>query len=167
MGEKIWTTTTSVFSPCRKWRYQLARTWDTDLSECLFIGLNPSTADEQKDDPTVRRCVRFARDWGYGGLIMTNIFGYRATNPTEMKVQEDPVGPDNDIWLVRSVLRAGRVICAWGNHGEYAHRGQIVHNMLKKYFLECLGITRSGEPKHPLYLPKTTPIRRYYGKSVY
>lgn len=122
----------------------------------MFIGLNPSTATEVEDDPTVRRCLNYARAWGYGGLLMTNIFAFRATDPRVMKAHPDPVGPDNDFWLQESARQAGIVVVAWGNHGAFQQRGEIVEDLLGLQGIElcCLKVTKTREPMHPLYLPK-------------
>ena len=90
----------TIFSPCRRYRYTLWRAWDMfNPGYVMFIGLNPSTADEVQDDPTIRRCIGYAKEWGYGAFCMTNIFAFRATDPRVMKAQADPVGPENDKWL--------------------------------------------------------------------
>ncbi|MCL5098512.1 MAG: DUF1643 domain-containing protein [Candidatus Omnitrophica bacterium] len=146
----------AVFSPCRQWRYELWRRWGSD-PYCMFIGLNPSTADEVNDDPTVRRCIRFARQWGYGALCMTNIFAWRATDPADMKAVPDPVGPGNDAALKRGAAGAGIVIAAWGNHGSHLGRDKEVLAMLSN--LHCLKHTKTGAPGHPLYLRATTTPR--------
>lgn len=116
----------------------------------MFIGLNPSTADEVNNDPTVRRCIGYARDWGYDALCMTNIFAYRATDPQVMKSMADPIGPDNDRALRKMSRSAGIVIAAWGTHGAFAGRHQAVLKMLPN--LHCLRLTKDGFPAHPLYL---------------
>lgn len=155
----------TIFSPCRKYRYTLWREWDSKLPYVQFIGLNPSTADETKDDPTVRRCINYAKSWGYGALCMTNIFAFRATDPKVMKKQENPVGLDNDSHLLKCGARAGLIICAWGNHGSFINRDLTVTNFLNSNFLDmhCLGVSQSGQPKHPLYLKKDLkPIRYTY-----
>ncbi len=139
------------FSPDRLYRYGLHRIWDKTKSPAMFIGLNPSTADARLNDPTVRRCVRFAKDLGYGGLIMTNAFAFRATSPKALRSINDPVGPDNDSWLQKLSHRAGIVIAAWGNHGALNGRGQHIRQLLQN--LHHFGLTGGGEPKHPLYLP--------------
>jgi len=113
------TISSAEFSPDRVHRYELWRTWDKSKGIAMFIGLNPSTADEIKNDPTVTRCINYAKKWGYGGMIMSNIFAYRATDPKIMKGATDPVGPDNDEWLVKSSKEAGLIVAAWGNHGEF------------------------------------------------
>lgn len=86
-------------SACGAYRYALRRTWDPARPAALFVGLNPSTADAERDDPTTRRCVRFARDWGFGGLLVGNLFAYRATRPRDLRAAAEPVGPENDWWL--------------------------------------------------------------------
>jgi hypothetical protein len=119
----------------------------------MFVGLNPSTADETTDDPTVRRCIAFARDWGYGALCMTNLFAFRATRPEDLKSAAGPVGLENDHFLLRHAARAGIVVAAWGNHGAHLGRGAQVRALLPH--LHCLRRTGTGHPAHPLYLPKT------------
>jgi hypothetical protein len=140
----------AAFSPCRTYRYALWREWN-DGPTVTFIGLNPSTADETKDDPTIRRCVGFAKSWGFGGLIMANLFALRATDPTEMLRHPEPVGPDNDAWLRGLAGRSGKVIAAWGVHGTHRKRDKAVLQMLGDK-LHALALTKAGLPKHPLYL---------------
>lgn len=123
----------------------------------MFVGLNPSTADAEQDDPTIRRCIGFAKEWGYGELLMGNLFAFRATNPAIMAAADDPIGPDNDMWLNELAEEASLVIAAWGAHPIAASRAQQVVETLDD--VKCLGVTKGGHPRHPLYLPKTaTPI---------
>ena len=144
-------------SDCRKYRYALWRTWDSEMPYAMFIGLNPSTADETEDDPTIRRCINYAKDWGYGGLCMVNLFGFRATDPNDMKKASDPIGPDNDTWLNTLAKNAGVIIGAWGNHGSYLNRSSEIIKIIPN--IKCLKQNTSGEPAHPLYQKKTaTPI---------
>ena len=126
----------------------------------MFVGLNPSTADETIDDPTIRRCRGFAKDWGYGSLCMTNLFAFRATEPSEMKRVGQPVGEDNDLTLRKLAAGAGIVIAAWGVHGVYRSRNRIVKRLIPKLY--CLGKTKDGHPKHPLYLPKNSTPEPYF-----
>ena len=157
-----------VFSPCRSYRYVWQYHWLTYYREfvlmekpryAMFIGLNPSTADETKPDPTVRRCIRFAKDWGYDGLIMTNLFAWRATLPRDMKAEDEPVGGENDEWLLRLAQQAGVVVAAWGTHGTHLRRDGNVRALLAGK-LHYLRLTKDGLPSHPLYLPANlTPIR--------
>jgi hypothetical protein len=143
--------TDAKFSKDRIYRYALWRIWDDNLPKAMFIGLNPSTADETKDDPTVRRCRGFAKSWRFGGLIMANIFAYRATEPEIMKSTGDPIGPENDEWLLKLTQEATLVIGAWGNHGEFRGRGKAVLALIPH--LHCLKMNKAGHPAHPLYLP--------------
>ena len=143
------------FSPCRIYRYTLWRFWNRTLPFAMFIGLIPSTADETGNDPIVRRCIRFARDWGYGGLLMTNAFGIRATDPKVMLAHNEPNGEGNDDWLRRVSEQAGVVVAAWGNHGAHRGRSREIRAMLG-VDIHQLGVTKSGEPKHPLYLRSDT-----------
>ena len=148
----------AVFSKDRIYRYALWRTWDENLPKALFIGLNPSTADEIQDDPTIRRCIRYSRDWGYGGYIMGNIFGYRSTNPLVLKQIKDPIGDKNNYWLKKLHKEASITIAAWGNHGNLLNRGNEVVDLIDS--LHCLRLTKEGNPWHPLYLPaKLEPIK--------
>jgi len=145
------------FSPCRKYRYTLWQWWDRSKGFVQWIALNPSTADDIRDDNTVRRCINFSRGWGYGGFCMTNIFAFRATDPRKMKAQEDPVGPDNDKWLLSVYKDAGLIVTGWGTHGSFLDRDEQVLELLGQ--IQCLGVNLDGSPKHPLYLrADTEPI---------
>lgn len=115
----------------------------------MFVGLNPSTADENTDDPTLRRCMNFARSWGYGGVCMANLFAFRATQPKDMKVATDPIGAQNNRWLKSLAKESGLVVAAWGNDGSFMNRSDQVINMLTD--LHCFKLNKSGEPAHPLY----------------
>ena len=112
----------ALFSECRTYRYNLWRIWDESLDSILFIGLNPSKADESYNDPTINRCINFAKKWGYGGLCMANLFAYRATQPRIMMLADDPIGPENDQILFDLVSKAKIVVAAWGNHGSFMGR---------------------------------------------
>jgi len=149
----------TAFSPCRTYRYTLWREWESLFGSgyVMFIGLNPSTADEIVDNPTVRRCIGYARDWGYAGLCMTNLFAFRATSFKDMMAAEDPIGPDNDRFLIEIAKDAGIIVAAWGVNGGHLGRDKVVRNMLPRLF--CLGLTKQGFPAQPLYLPKgLTPV---------
>lgn len=148
------------FSEDRVYRYALWRIWDEEKAHIMFIGLNPSTADEQNDDPTIRRCIGFARGWGYGGIYMLNLFAYRATNPKEMKEAADPVGPENDHFLEMYAESTGKIVAVWGSPGAYKGRGYDVNQMLAALEINvwCFGMTKNDEPRHPLYLPKSTEL---------
>jgi hypothetical protein len=142
----------AVLSPCQRYRYALGRTWDLDATPVLFVGLNPSTADADNDDPTIRRCIRFARDWGHGGVLMGNLFAFRATNPQDMLRALDPVGERNDYWLRHMASLAGLVVAAWGAHGQHRDRAQAVVGSGVLGSFTVLGLTKAGHPRHPLYM---------------
>lgn len=164
----------ATFSKCDNYRYRLWRYWDEDPNKMVacFIGLNPSTADEQQLDPTLRRLKSFAMQWGCRGFEMLNLFAYRATDPKDMMRQEDPIGCGNDRAIITTAERCSFVVCCWGVGGSHKLRSARVlwalKNRLGKRRLHCFGITKKyrssldptrevGQPKHPLYLP---------GKSV-
>lgn len=140
---------TAKLSECRKYRFALWRTWDDSKPYVMFVGLNPSTADETTDDPTLTRCINYAKSWGFGGVCMANIFAYRATEPNDMKAATDPIGSENNDWLKKLSNEAGMVVAAWGNDGSYLGRSQQVKDLLPN--LHCLKLNKSGEPAHPLY----------------
>jgi len=120
----------------------------------LFVGLNPSTADAQTDDPTIRRLARFAQAWGFGGMTVCNLFAFRATDPRVLKLADDPVGPVNNRVLRREAGRAALIVACWGNHGLWRQQSAAALPLLsgRSRPLLCFGLTRVGEPKHPLYL---------------
>ena len=153
------------FSECRTYRYVLWRRWDWQgyANQIMFIGLNPSTADETEDDPTIRRCLRFARDWGYGGLLMMNAFAFRATDPKVMKAAADPVGPGNDEAFGYRRSQVGMIVAAWGENCP-AKREQRVLQVIGQT-IHCLGKTKSGRPKHPLYLRADTKPEVFWTPS--
>jgi hypothetical protein len=142
------------FSRCRRWRYLLWRKW-AEGPVVNFLMLNPSTADEVKLDPSCTRARLYAERWGFGALIVTNLFGWRATDPDDMKAARDPVGTGNDLAIISAAMSSKLVICAWGNHGAYRERSKKVVELLKRkeVSLHALRLNRSGEPAHPLYLP--------------
>jgi hypothetical protein len=152
----------AVFSTCGRYRYVLRRAWNPRRPAVLFVGLNPSTADASSDDPTIRRCVGFARDWNFGQLIMANLFAYRATQPRLLSQVDDPIGPHNDQWLGRLTRQADLIVAAWGVHGNLLDRDAEVLGRLPK--VHCLGLTQRGQPRHPLYLPAGVRPVRFWGQ---
>ena len=155
----------AIFSPDRLLRYWLWRVWDENKRPMVFIGLNPSTADEVVNDPTVERMERRARSYGYGGLIVVNIFAFRATEPEDLKDSAeagiDVIGRDNDMAIVSAMIKAGIIVCGWGTHGGYMDRGRIIKNLLSDSreingIVTHLGLTKNGHPKHPLYISYRT-----------
>lgn len=143
----------AVYSDCETYRYLLTRVWARG-PKALFVMLNPSTATEVQNDPTVERCERRARTLGFGAFRVTNIFAYRATDPKVMRAAADPVGPGNDAAILQSLDWADQVICAWGNHGLHLDRGARVQALLRATGrpLLHLGLTGQNQPKHPLYI---------------
>lgn len=134
------------------YRYALSRVWDAQGRKICFVMLNPSTATEIQNDPTVERCERRARAMGFGAFRVVNIFAYRATDPRDMRKAVDPIGPDNDPAIAAAANWADMILCAWGAHGAYMARGASVAQMLQGKALFHLGLTQAGDPKHPLYI---------------
>lgn len=163
----------TVFSPGREWRYTLERQLQPELGKhqpgglCVFVCLNPSTATESVDDPTVRRCIAYATAWGYTTLQVLNLFAWRATDPAELYRAADPVGPANDGWLTRVGQAADMLVCAWGVHGHYLERGQQVLELLRELGTEpqALHLTADGSPGHPLYLNGNLKPKPYKDKG--
>lgn len=151
----------AILSDCGRYRYVLSRSWDPAKPAVVFVMLNPSTADARFDDPTIRRCVGFARAWGYGKLLVGNLYALRATDPDELAAADDPVGPENAYWL-NWLRRCGDItVAAWGAHKMAAARQAEVMDLLGG--LHALRVTAKGMPGHPLYLPgDLTPTRWTY-----
>ncbi len=145
-----YTSQKARFSRCRQYRYSLERTWRSGSGSVVFIGLNPSTADHKCDDPTIRRCVGFAKNWGYQSMAIVNLFAFRATQPELLKQAPDPVGPRNDFWIQKLVNDADLAVACWGNHGKFLERDSAVQARLPK--LHCISQNSSHQPSHPLYL---------------
>lgn len=143
---------TATISECGLYRYDLTRRWADGGTSCAFIGLNPSTADAEIDDPTIRRCIGFAKQWGHNRLVMLNAYAYRATQPKDMQKAADPVGPLNDEYLLAWLNSCKVAIAAWGVHIEPARQRHIVDLFP---WLSVLRLTKDGFPGHPLYLPKS------------
>ena len=148
---------TAIYSDCERYRYALTRTWDDAGSRVHFVMLNPSTATEVQNDPTVERCERRARALGHGAFRVTNIFAWRDTDPRKMRAASDPVGPENDQTILDAVDWADQTICAWGTHGEHRGRGPLMEHVLRatQSPLFHLGLSKAGHPKHPLYIAYT------------
>ena len=134
------------------YRYTLSRTWDSTKPTVLFIGLNPSIADENIDDPTITRCINFAKDWGYGTLLMANLFAFRSTYPKDIYLIDDPIGKDNDHYLLECVKQSDLIIACWGNNGTYMDREKIIKELVPNLY--CLQKNKNGTPQHPLRLPR-------------
>jgi hypothetical protein len=146
---------TATYSDDEAYRYDLIRVWDPEGSRAAFVMLNPSTATEIVNDPTVERCERRARALGFGAFRVVNIFAYRATDPREMRAHPDPVGnPENDAAIAEAAAWADVTVCAWGTHGAHLGRGPQVERLLRATGgpLAHLGLSKAGHPKHPLYI---------------
>ena len=145
------------------YRYTLLRRWLFGKGRCLFIMLNPSTADAINDDPTIRRCISFSKQWQFRELMVANIFALRATYPADLKAHAAPIGPENNAYIMEAAKRADRIVAAWGVHGSFLGRSAQVIDMLKDKDLLCLGTTKDGQPRHPLmvaYETKLEPVKK-------
>lgn len=145
-----------------EFRYLLWRTWDATRPHLLWVLLNPSTADDQIDDPTLKRCRAFSKMWGYGALEIVNLFAFRATRPRDLQTIPDPIGTENNRYIIDAATRATSIIVAWGERGVYQQRDRAVLTLLHRHAprqLWCLGTAHNGRPRHPLYIPYcTAPI---------
>lgn len=151
------------FSEDRVYRYSLWRLWGehtpTARHRCGFLMLNPSSADEINDDPTIKRCQTFARDMGHSGIYIINLFAYRSSDPKELRKVSDPVSPKNNTVILSTVLHCDRIIAAWGTHGSLLARADKVLDLIAPHCdLYCLGRTKAGHPRHPLYLRRDTAL---------
>ncbi len=148
----------ATFSACGRYRYTLTRRWLLGSGSMLWVLLNPSTATANKDDPTIRRCIRFAQGWGFGGMTLVNLFALRATNPKIMLADDDPIGADNDAVIERAAQTHYMIAAGWGAHGSHMDRAAQVLKLISKHrsIVHCLGLTKAGEPRHPLYIAKDT-----------
>ena len=158
----------AVISACGRYRYLLTRQVGPGPRAATFIMLNPSMADATNDDPTIRRCIGFVRQWGCGRLAVLNLFAFRAIDPADLKRAENPVGPENRDWFERTLIddiASGPVVCGWGVHGQ--HRGQdgVGLGWLRAFGVQplALGVTKDGHPRHPLYLPKAAELAPFPG----
>ena len=164
----------ALISPCKAYRYWLSRDLASELSAsklaeksaALFVMLNPSTANAEIDDPTIRRCRGFAKRWKCNGLIVANLYALRATDPKQLWKSDDPVGKDNDYWLRKLSSQYLDVICGWGDNAK-KDRVETFKLMMDKIGarLWCLGMTRSGAPMHPLYIKSDQPLIKWESSS--
>ena len=164
----------AIISECGKYRYALHRQLGMEnRKSCLFIMLNPSTADGSQDDPTIRRCVGFAKSWGCDRLFVANLFAWRATDPKELRKNGvgggDIFGPENKDWIealcdvvTHRDEERGPIVCAWGPKGRYLRQDEQVKGWLEEtYALQCLGRSKDGSPRHPLFMPKAVQLERF------
>lgn len=160
-------------SPCGKYRYWLSREWGAEKQQprvVCFLMLNPSTADAFQDDPTIRRCIGFARAWGFDRLEVRNLFSLRATNPDELYAAPDPVGGEEADAAILFASMAERVVFAWGTHGTFQNRDKHVIAKVEvarrsREPAMCLGLTKDGHPRHPLYVRADFPPIPFIGKA--
>jgi len=150
----------ATFSPDRRWRYSLRRRWGSG-PRLLLVLLNPSVADDRRDDPTTTFCMNRARDWGFERYEAVNLFAYVATDPRALGAAADPVGAGNDAWIRRAARRADRIVVAWGNHGALRDRAERVLDLLTGETLWCFGRNKNGSPVFPRALPCSVRLRRY------
>ena len=142
-----------VFGPDGKYRYVLSRVWDEELPFVMFIGLNPSTADNENDDPTIRKLITYCKSWGYGGFYITNLFAYVSSDPKVLKSIPNPVGVMNDSYIIGFSEHCKMVVCMWGNKGTLYNRDvYVIHLLIQTKKLYCFETSVHGNPKHPLYL---------------
>lgn len=155
----------AVYSDCLQYRYALTRVWDRNGGKVLFVMLNPSTATEVQNDPTVERCERRARALGFGAFRVCNIFAWRETDPAKMRRAADPVGPGNDDAIREASAWADRIVCAWGVHGAHLDRGPEVERLMRTMgrSLFHLGLTKDGHPRHPLYIAYSAQLQDWPG----
>lgn len=158
---------TAIISPCQTYRYSLTREWEASGPRVLWVMLNPSVADALIDDPTIRRCINFSMRWewrgfGFGSLEVANLFAYRATDPKDMAAAKargvDIVGPENDKHIADAASRASLVIAAWGADKLAPLRSVLIRKLVAPHELRCLGKSKGGAPKHPLYLPSNSEL---------
>ena len=155
----------AIYSPCERYRYCLTRTWDPEGRRVAFVMLNPSTATEVQNDPTVERCERRARALGFGAFRVVNIFAWRDTDPRAMRAATDPVGSRNDSAITEAINWADTVVAAWGAHGAHLARGAAVETLLRASgaMVHHLGLTQAGHPKHPLYIAYSEVPQLWFG----
>lgn len=150
----------AVFSEDRRYRYVLWRTWNTAQSRCMFICLNPSTADERENDKTTKRVINFSTSFGYGGVVLVNLFAVCTKSPKIMLNHPKPIGEDNDKWIQKYANELPAIFCGWGTKGGHQCRDQDVLRVLPAEKLWCLAITKDGYPGHPLYIKGSNSPRR-------
>ena len=172
---KKYTSISAVLSEDLRYRYTLVREWDPAKLKVTFLMVNPSTADHQIDDATIRKCVGFADAWGYGGIIVVNLFALRSREPKALLTADDPIGPDNDAHLLERVSAPGPFVVAWGCDDTLKRRKLLMDRRdsvlarlqeVRPGEILCLGTTMGGAPKHPLMLAYTTPLVPYHIPTV-
>lgn len=153
----------AIIDDSEEYRYSLWRVWNDKLPRVTFIMLNPSTADSREDDPTLRRCIKFAMDWGYGSLEVVNLFAYRSTDPKMLLSAHDPIGKENNQYILNALARSEKIILAWGTKGILFDRDKDVLQLIQenRVPIYALELTKEGHPRHPLYV-KANKIPELY-----
>jgi hypothetical protein len=148
------------FDATGQYRYRLGRRWDPQRPAITFVMLNPSRADHRQEDPTLRRCLGLAQGWGYGALTVVNLFAHCSSQPQALQRVPDPVGPENDRFLLAACTDTPTLVLAWGNSGSLYGRDRAVFHRLEPYRdrCYCLGRNQTGQPRHPLYVRRQTPL---------
>ena len=173
MSVRPWNTAANGALIAGDYRYLLWRRWSTSRRICNFVMLNPSTADETENDPTIRRCMAFAKSWGYGVLVVTNLFAHRATEPKDMLAASDPVGPENgsivDEVMDYATHNDGLIVAAWGNKGSHMDQAEWFKGRAEMMDapVRCFEISKKGQPKHPLYQPSDKELIWYSKPTDY
>jgi hypothetical protein len=159
------TESSATISSCGLYRYVLQRRWGAG-THCLFVGLNPSTAGVSTDDATTRKCMRLASSWGFSGMTIANLFAVRCRHPQILSTHRDPIGPENDRFLLPTIEQAHTVVAMWGNHGLKSYglserRDQCILSLRNDW--QCVGITQQGAPRHPLYVTNRSRLMKFPG----
>jgi hypothetical protein len=155
----------AVFDVSGLYRYSLWRAWCADHLRVVFIMLNPSTADEQRNDPTIRRCIEFARTWQFGSVDVVNLFAYRATDFKELLKVDDPVGEENDLFIEKAIEGCSKIVVGWGTKGALFDRDrQVLQLLVGMQNVYCLDMTKDGYPRHPLYVRGDTRLVPFHIK---
>jgi hypothetical protein len=159
----------AYFDQTGQYRYWLTREWDTARPTIALIMLNPSRADHQHDDPTLRRCIKLAQQWQYGRLTVVNLFAYCTASPPTLKAVPEPIGDANDQHILQACELVDQIVLAWGNWGSLYGRDQAVLELLQpcRDRLTCCGYNRTGQPRHPLYVPRQTQLQPYHRDAAF
>lgn len=143
----------------KTYRYELTRIFDESKPIIILIGLNPSTANDKENDPTILKCISYAKNWNCGGFIMVNLFAFQATKPKDLLKEENPIGADNDKYIKAAILKREKIVCCWGKLGTYKGRGAEVLKLIDKPY--CLYKLKNGQPAHPLYKNPKLELKLY------
>ncbi|WP_153976914.1 DUF1643 domain-containing protein [Paenibacillus xylanilyticus] len=159
----------AVFDPTKKYRYLLSREWDASLPRLLYVMLNPSTASHEEEDQTSKQCLYFAKKFGFGSLEIVNLYAIISTDPNQLKFVHDPIGDENDKFILEAASRATTIIVSWGEKHFINQRHNKVARLLtsKGHQLHCLGIAKSGHPRHPSRMSHSIESLTLYSTDDY